>query len=149
MRAGFPATMACGGTLRVTTAPAPITARSPMVTPGSSVAFAPMDAPDFHQRALDLVLRWKVPICKCRVGAYEDIVLKRDAVPKLDPSLHDHAVSHHTSFSMNVWPPILHSAPILAPERMWANASIRVPGPMHAVSTIAEGCWTMLTGRTR
>ena len=45
MRAGFPVTMAHGGTSRVTTAPAPISACEPMVIPGMMVAFAPMDAP--------------------------------------------------------------------------------------------------------
>ena len=44
-RAGEPATMACGGTSRVTTAPAAMNADSPIVTPQTIVAFAPMVAP--------------------------------------------------------------------------------------------------------
>ena len=38
MRAGFPAATESAGTLRVTTAPAPTTARSPIVTPGQTIA---------------------------------------------------------------------------------------------------------------
>ena len=37
MRAGFPVTIAIGGTSRVTTEPAPTIAFSPMVSPGSTV----------------------------------------------------------------------------------------------------------------
>ena len=43
--AGLPATMASGGTSRVTTLPAPIIAFSPTVIPHSSTAPEPMDAP--------------------------------------------------------------------------------------------------------
>jgi hypothetical protein len=45
MRAGLPTTTACGGTSRVTTAPAPTMAPVPTSTPGRIVAFAPIDAP--------------------------------------------------------------------------------------------------------
>src|SRR5688572_4379392 len=45
MRPGFPTTIAPGGTDRVTTAPAPMTARSPMTRPGRTVALAPIEAP--------------------------------------------------------------------------------------------------------
>ena len=44
-RAGLPTTTAPGGTSRVTTAPAPIKAGAPIVTPGSSTAPAPTIAP--------------------------------------------------------------------------------------------------------
>src|SRR5580765_7786237 len=44
MRAGFPETIACAGTLRVTTAPAPISAPSEITRPGSTVALAPIGA---------------------------------------------------------------------------------------------------------
>jgi hypothetical protein len=44
-RAGLPATMTSGGTSRVTTLPAPITARAPMVMPQRSVAPEPIEAP--------------------------------------------------------------------------------------------------------
>src|ERR1041384_6876282 len=44
-RAGFPFTRACGGTSLVTTLPAATKARSPTVTPQTTVAFAPIDAP--------------------------------------------------------------------------------------------------------
>ena len=47
IRAGLPATTAPGGTSRVTTLPAPTIAFSPMVTPQSSVAPDPMEAPRF------------------------------------------------------------------------------------------------------
>src|SRR5450631_2035914 len=47
IRAGFPATTVLGGTSRVTTLPAPTTARSPMVTPQRIVLLVPMDAPRF------------------------------------------------------------------------------------------------------
>src|SRR5437868_1997825 len=44
-RAGTPATVAPGGTSRVTTAPAPISACAPMVTPHMMMAPLPIDAP--------------------------------------------------------------------------------------------------------
>src|SRR5262249_3583582 len=44
-RARTPATIAEGGTARVPTAPAPISAPSPIVTPGRMVAWLPIDAP--------------------------------------------------------------------------------------------------------
>src|SRR4026208_2494292 len=44
-RAGTPATTASAGTSRVTTAPAPTTARSPIVTPHMMTAPLPIDAP--------------------------------------------------------------------------------------------------------
>ena len=43
--AGFPATVACGGTSRVTTLPAPTVANSPMVIPPRRVTLEPMEAP--------------------------------------------------------------------------------------------------------
>src|SRR5919108_1775684 len=45
--AGFPATMALGGTSLVTTLPAPIMAFSPTVIPHNNVALEPMEAPRF------------------------------------------------------------------------------------------------------
>ncbi len=45
MRAGLPRTTAPAGTSRVTTAPAPITAFSPMVTSGRTIAPVPITAP--------------------------------------------------------------------------------------------------------
>ena len=42
MRAGLPATVAPAGTSRVTTLPAPISASSPTVTPGSTIAPPPI-----------------------------------------------------------------------------------------------------------
>ena len=42
MRAGTPAARVFGGTSRVTTAPAAMTAPLPIVTPGSTVAFPPI-----------------------------------------------------------------------------------------------------------
>ena len=68
--AGTPATIAHAGTSRVTTAPAPITARSPIVTPALTTALAPMKtwspkpsvsdrlgigAPDTQRRAVECV----------------------------------------------------------------------------------------------
>ncbi len=47
MRAGFPVTMALGGTSRVTTAPAPTIALLPIVMPARIVAFAPIEARRF------------------------------------------------------------------------------------------------------
>src|SRR5262245_51857141 len=44
-RAGLPATIARGGTDRVTTLPAPTIASSPMVTPQRIVALVPIEAP--------------------------------------------------------------------------------------------------------
>jgi hypothetical protein len=44
-RAGTPATTACAGTSRVTTAPAATKAYAPIVTPQMIVAFAPIVAP--------------------------------------------------------------------------------------------------------
>lgn len=44
-RAGFPATIVSAGTSLVTTAPAPTSARAPMVTPAMIVALLPMAAP--------------------------------------------------------------------------------------------------------
>src|SRR5579859_7323726 len=44
IRAGTPATIAKSGTSRVTTAPAPTSAYSPIVTPGTIVALEPIDA---------------------------------------------------------------------------------------------------------
>src|SRR5262249_36825821 len=41
-RAGLPATTTSGGTSRVTTAPAPTTDRSPIVTPFSTTALSPI-----------------------------------------------------------------------------------------------------------
>src|SRR5215471_11279692 len=46
-RAGLPATIVFGGTSLVTTLPAPIRAFSPMVTPQSTVAPEPIEAPFF------------------------------------------------------------------------------------------------------
>jgi len=43
--AGFPTTVTLAGTDRVTTAPAPIIAFSPIVIPGRIVQLAPRDAP--------------------------------------------------------------------------------------------------------
>src|SRR5262245_9862847 len=45
-RAGFPATVASAGTSRVTTAPAPTMAFSPIVILGKMIAPAPTSAPD-------------------------------------------------------------------------------------------------------
>jgi hypothetical protein len=42
--AGTPATIASAGTSCVTTTPAPISARSPIVTPARIVALLPIDA---------------------------------------------------------------------------------------------------------
>src|SRR5690348_9948982 len=44
-RAGLPMTSACGGTLFVTTEPIPTMENAPRVTPGPTVAFAPMVVP--------------------------------------------------------------------------------------------------------
>ncbi len=44
IRAGLPATIAMGGTSRVTTLPAPINAPSPIVIPPRTVALLPMTA---------------------------------------------------------------------------------------------------------
>src|SRR3974390_1881151 len=44
-RAGLPTATPCAGTSLVTTAPAPISARSPMVTPFKMIARAPINAP--------------------------------------------------------------------------------------------------------
>jgi hypothetical protein len=45
--AGFPAAIEDGGTSLVTTAPAPIIAFSPIITPASIVALEPIEAPFF------------------------------------------------------------------------------------------------------
>src|SRR5262245_53563925 len=69
-RAGTPATIAWAGTSRVTTAPAPTSAPSPMVTPPRIVALLPMEA-----RALTSVLTtcqsasvWSSPSAVTAVG---------------------------------------------------------------------------------
>ena len=48
IQAGTPATRACAGTSRVTTAPAATKAHSPTVTPQTMVALAPI-SPFFYQ----------------------------------------------------------------------------------------------------
>src|SRR5215467_2740879 len=59
-RAGTPTTRAWAGTSRVTTAPAPTKAYSPIVTPQTIVEFAPKDAPRLTSvwRYSDLRFTW-------------------------------------------------------------------------------------------
>src|ERR1035441_6187622 len=56
-RAGFPTIKAYAGTSRVTTAPAPINAYSPIVIPQTIVLFAPIEAPRFTRVCLYSFLR--------------------------------------------------------------------------------------------
>src|SRR5690606_9050897 len=62
-RAGFPATTTSAGTSRVTTLPAPTTARSPMVTPGRMIA-----PPPIHT-SFPLVTGWPLSSPAARVAA--------------------------------------------------------------------------------
>src|SRR5439155_15921407 len=51
-RPGLPTTNACGGTSRVTTVPAPISAKRPILTPGKTVQPPPMEAPSSTETPL-------------------------------------------------------------------------------------------------
>src|SRR5881409_1324493 len=71
-RAGLPATMASGGTSRVTTAPAPTIARSPITMPGRMVVLAPMEAPRFTNVCTNVggycLLRGNASLVKVALG---------------------------------------------------------------------------------
>ena len=57
-RAGTPPTMANGGTVLVTTAPAAMKAPSPMSWPHTMVALAPMLAPRPPPGTSDAIISW-------------------------------------------------------------------------------------------
>ena len=89
--AGTPVTVTPSGTSRVTTAPAPTIAFSPIMTPAMIVAFEPILAPRLpcgHDRPVFLRLRRTVGVCRTRIFvvgehhavADENIVLDRHAL---------------------------------------------------------------------
>src|ERR1019366_231921 len=145
MRAGFPATIAIGGTSLVTTAPAPTMSFSPMVSPGRMVALAPMDAPRLTRvrakRAGCCPLRGKGSLEKVALGPTNTSSCSVTPSQTWTPHLMVTRSPMRTSFSMNVWSQMLQAAPITAPGRTWANAQMRVPAPIEGLSTIAVSCW--------
>ena len=133
MRAGLPATTACGGTDSTITAPAPTIAPRPIVTPGRIVALAPIDAPSFTTVFVNSFGRFRLR----GNGSFENVALgpmntsssMRTPSQSCTPHLTVTRSPTTTSFSMNVWSQMLQSAPIFAPGRMWANAQTRVRAP--------------------
>ena len=145
MRAGFPTTIALGGTSRVTTAPAPTIAAVPIVTPGRIVAFAPIDAPSATRVVgtvgVVLLAARELVVGEGRVGADEDVVAHPQAVPQLDAALDGHPIADDDVVLDEDAVADVAVAPDAARRAStWANAQIRVPAPTSELSQIPCGC---------
>ncbi len=96
--AGLPVTIASAGTSRVTTAPAPIIDRSPMVSPGRMVAFAPIEAP-FRIRVRGsfrgcCVLRGNRSFVKVALGPMKTSSSTLIPSPELNAAFHRHGIAY-------------------------------------------------------
>ena len=93
-RAGTPATIAKSGTSLLTTAPAPTSAPSPIVTPQMMVALEPIDAARFTRVASTFqsasVCRLPSAVGRARIS----IVREHDAVADEDLVFDDHALAN-------------------------------------------------------
>ena len=144
--AGFPTTRAWGGTVRVTTLPAPTIANSPISIPHRIVALAPIVAP-----------------CRISVGANSDcrLILARGfrtfvntqdgprntSDSKVTPEkmetlfwiLQPGPIS--TSGPTTTFCPSEEPAPIRAPSRIWQKCQIRTPELSFTPSSIIDVGW--------
>ena len=93
IRAGLPATTAPAGTLLVTTAPAPTTARSPISTPQRMVALLPMEAPRRTTVGSSVQSASVCGVPSGRVARGQSVVDEHHAVADEDLVLDRHALA--------------------------------------------------------
>lgn len=144
MTAGFPTTVAYGGTSRVTTAPAPIIAPRPIRTPGRIVAFAPTETSSSRTVCAKTsgycLERGKRSLVNVALGPTKTRCPRRNPSHNCTPHFKVTSSPTTTSFSMNTLSQTLQPLPSLAPGNTCANAQIRVPAPMDSLSHMPCGC---------
>src|SRR4029079_18990924 len=124
-RAGTPATTDPAATSRVTTAPAPTSARAPMRMPPSTTAPEPIDAPrsttgtSSDQSSSD----WSAPDSDVARGVL--------SFTNITPWPTKTSSSIVTPSQMNVWLWILQRAPTAAPRSIPTNRPRRVSSPLE------------------
>jgi len=140
-RPGLPTTKACAGTSRVTTAPAPTNAYSPMVVRQTTTTPAQGRAPGHRRRVqlgavlLDERARSEV-VGEDHAGAEEHVVLDRDAVEDHHLVLDGHAVADSRStFDVRTVADVA-VAPDHRAGRTWANAQTGCPTPRTRFRTV-------------
>src|SRR5438105_1652142 len=145
-RAGFPATSACAGTSRVTTAPAPTNAYSPMVTPQTMVALAPMVAPrrtivsPNSSRFFLNPTRGRSTLVKTALGPTNTSSSRRTPSQMRTAFLMVTRLPITAPVSTKAWSPTLQRLPMRAPFMTWANAQMRVPSPTWSLSQSPRSC---------
>lgn len=145
IRAGLPTTIACAGTSRTTTAPAPIMARRPMLTPGRITELAPMEAPGpttvWANDSGYCFERGNGSLVKVALGPTNTSSPRRTPSHSWTPDFTVTRSPTITSFSMKTWSLMLQSWPRRAPGRTCAKAQMRVPSPTSCDSQMPDG-WT-------
>jgi hypothetical protein len=124
-RAGFPATTACAGTSRVTTAPAPTIAYGPIVTGATSTHPAPSVAP-------------RPTRVSSQSGARTNAARGRFTFVKTTAGPTKTSSSSVTPAQTLVWHWMRHRGPTTAPPAMKQNAPTTDPAPRTAPSATTE-----------
>src|SRR3954453_124817 len=149
IRAGLPTTMACGGTERVTTAPAPTIAPTPISSPGRIVAFAPIEAPRRTSvrgySSSQWRLRGKRSLVNVGLGPMNTSSSTVTPPHSCTPDLTVTRSPTTTPFSTNTPSHRLQSSPTRAPSSTCANAHTFVPRPTSLLSQSPWG-WTNTSG---
>src|SRR3954447_5470629 len=144
IRAGLPTTMACGGTERVTTAPAPTIAPTPISSPGRIVAFAPIEAPRRTSvrgySSSQWRLRGKRSLVNVALGPMNTSSSTVTPLHSCTPDLTVTRSPTTTPFSTNTPSHRLQSSPTRAPSSTCANAHTFVPRPTSSLSHRPCGC---------
>src|SRR5690348_10985051 len=144
MRAGLPTTTACGGTERVTTAPAPTIAPVPISMPGRIVAFAPIEAPSWTIVRGYSSSHWRLrgigSLVKVAFGPTK--TSSSSTIPSQSCTPHLTVTRSPTTAppSTNTPSQMLQSAPTCAPSRTCAKAHTRVPSPTSLLSQRPCSC---------
>ena len=125
-RAGLPATMACGGTSRVTTAPAPTTAWRPTRTGATSVALAPTVAPSST-------------VVRSQCGARGNAARGWRTLVNCAPGPTNTSWPSSTPSQTLVWLWMRVPGPMTAPPATKQNAPMTTSSPSRAPSATMEG----------
>src|SRR5947209_4971477 len=124
-RAGTPATVSPGATSRVTTAPAPTSARAPIRTPPRMTAPEPMLAP---RSTVVSSTSQSSPLCSSPVSFVARGAL---SLMNITPCPTKTSSSMRTPSQTKVWLEILQRAPTDAPRWISTKVPTRLPSPMR------------------
>src|SRR5581483_10053547 len=125
IRAGLPATTAPAGTSRVTTAPAPTSAPSPIVTPPRTTAPEPIEAPRSTRvrRSIQSASVWSSPSSVVARGYL--------SLTKITPWPTKTSSARSTPSQTKEWLSILQRAPTLTPRWISTNGPTLVSSPIR------------------